>query len=170
MPLEQKPLKLYIYDSRFSRSTNDFKTLSLNETTHSLENHVYLFENEDFPIYWFLPTADRCWWEFRAAITRLDFSDLNEILLEKQSKYFTIHWLCGTVGKLVADIISFKRPWNWLLTSNQYQLSAIIKQILLLYVLKIALFGRLWLPVTKQIPWVWIPLKPEWMRFNIIWG
>ena len=86
IPLEQKPLKLYIYDSRFSRSTNDFKTLSLNETTHSLENHVYLLENEDFPMYWFLPIADRSWWEFRAAVTRLDFSDLNEILLEKQSK------------------------------------------------------------------------------------
>ena len=86
IPLEQKPLKLYIYDSRFSRSTNDFQTLSLNETTHSLENHVYLLENADFPMYWFLPIADRCWWKFRAAITRLDFSDLNEILLEKQSK------------------------------------------------------------------------------------
>ena len=86
IPLEQKPLKLYIYDSRFSRSTNDFKTLSLNETTQSLENHVYLLKNEDFPMCWFLPIADRCWWEFRAAITRLDFSDLYEILLEKQSK------------------------------------------------------------------------------------
>ena len=86
IPLEQKPLKLYIYDSRFSRSTNDFQTFSLNETTHSLENHVYLLENEDFRMYWFLPIADRCWWEFRAAITRLDFSDLNEILLEKQTK------------------------------------------------------------------------------------
>ena len=86
IPLEQKPLKLYIYDSRFSRSTNDFKTLSLNETKHSLENHVYLLENEDFPMYWFLPIADRCWWEFRAAITPLDFSGINEILLEKQSK------------------------------------------------------------------------------------
>ena len=39
-----------------------------------------------------------------------------------------------------------------------------------LYVLKIALFGRLWLPVTKQISWVWIPLKPEWRSFNIIWS
>lgn len=27
IPLEQKPLKLYIYDSRFSTSTNDFKSL-----------------------------------------------------------------------------------------------------------------------------------------------
>ena len=50
IPLEQKPLKLYIYDSRFSRSTNVFQTLSLNETAHSLEYAAYLLENEEFPM------------------------------------------------------------------------------------------------------------------------
>ena len=35
------------------------------------------------------------------------------------------------------------------------------------YVLKKSLFGRLGTPVTKQRPWVRIPLKPEWIIFNI---
>ena len=35
------------------------------------------------------------------------------------------------------------------------------------YVLKKSLFGRLGEPVTKQRPWVRIPLKPEWIVFNI---
>ena len=35
------------------------------------------------------------------------------------------------------------------------------------YVLKKSLFGRLGEPVTKQRPWVRIPLKPEWIIFNI---
>ena len=86
IPLEQKSLKLYIYDSRFSTSTNDFKTLSLNETTHFLE-YIDLSSWKQrlsyILIYWFLPILDRCWWYFRAAITRLDFSDLKETLLEK---------------------------------------------------------------------------------------
>ena len=38
-------------------------------------------ENEDFAIYWYLQVADHCWWEFKTAAKRMDFSDLNEIIL-----------------------------------------------------------------------------------------
>ena len=84
IPVEQKPVKLYIYDSRFSTSTKDFKTLPWTKP-RSPWNIMFIFLRTK-TIYWFLPIADRCWWEFRTAITRLDFSYLNEILLEKQSK------------------------------------------------------------------------------------
>ena len=53
IPLEQKPLKLYIYDSWCSTSTNDFEALSLIKL-RTLWIRKFPLENEDFSIYWYL--------------------------------------------------------------------------------------------------------------------
>ena len=78
------------------------------------------------PIFWYLQVTDRWRWEFRTAITPLDFSDLDEMLLENIIN--TIKTLAlSSSWTPITNSISFKRPWNWLLTTNQF-LSAIMKQ------------------------------------------
>ena len=100
---------------------------SLNETKNSLAQNFYLLQGEDFPIFWYLQVTDRWRWEFRTAITPLDFSDLDEMLLENIIN--TIKTLAlSSSWTPITNSISFKRPWNWLLTTNQF-LSAIMKQI-----------------------------------------
>ena len=65
------------------------KTLSSNENTLSLGLNDYPVENEDFPIIWYLQVIDRCGWDSGTAITRLDISDLNEILLKNRVSNIT---------------------------------------------------------------------------------
>ena len=84
IPLEQRPVYLWNYDFWCSKSTIDCKTLSSNENTLSLGLNDYPLENEEFPIIWYLQVIDRCGWDAGTAITRLDISDLNEILLKSR--------------------------------------------------------------------------------------
>ena len=60
IPLEQSPFTYKGTTFGGGKRANDFKTLSLNETTHSLGLHVYPLEDEDFPIVWYLQVTDRC--------------------------------------------------------------------------------------------------------------
>ena len=148
-------------------SATDFNCLSnsLNETKNSLAWNVYSFQGG----FRYLQVTDRWKWEFRTAITLLDFSDLSEILLENIISIIkTLSLALSCRWKPITNSIPLKkkkRPWNWLLTSNQF-LSAQSSNrysvhYLESYVLKIAHFGRLRLPVSKQRLWVWIPLKSE---------
>ena len=79
LPVEQ-PFTWWSCDFWCSRSATDFNCLSnsLNETKNSLAWNVYSFQGE----FRYLRVTDRWKWEFRTAITLLDFSDLSEILLE----------------------------------------------------------------------------------------
>ena len=127
---------------------------SLNETKNSLAQNFYLLQGEDFPIFWYLQVTDRWRWEFRTVITPLDFSDLNEILLENiiniiktlalpssWTPIYKLHFLWKAL-ELTADIHINFCQLSW----NRYSVPYLES-----YVLKIALVeGRLWLPITKQ--------------------
>ena len=148
-----------------AESATDYNCLSnsLNETKNSLAWNVYPFQGE----FRYLQVTDRWKWEFRTAITLLDFSDLSEILLENIINIIkTLSLALSCSWKPITNSISFKRPWNWLLTSINFCQLSLSEQIFS------ALFGILCLEnctfwyrlrslVTKQRLWVWIPLKWE---------
>ena len=144
IPLEQSPFTYKGTTFGGGKRANDFKTLSLNETTHSLGLHVYPLEDEDFPIVWYLQVTDRCWWDFRTVITLLNVSDLNKILLEKNINIInTLTLSCS--WSLIASFLGI----------DYWHLSAVIKQIHWIILNPTtwnlpSLHGRLRAPVTKQ--------------------
>ena len=150
-----------------AESATDFNRLSnsLNESKNSLAWNVYSFQGE----FRYLQVTDRWKWEFWTAITLLDFSDLSEILLENIINIIkTLSLALSCSWKPITNSIPLKKkkkglgtdrwhPINFCpLSSNRYSVHYLGS-----YVLKIALFGRLRLPVSKQRLWVWIPLKSE---------
>ena len=88
---------------------------------------------------------------YKTAITLLDVSDLNEVVLE--NIILSKHWLCRSVENRSQTPFPLKglgidcwNPINFCqLSSNRYSVHYLES-----YVLKIALLGRLWLPITKQ--------------------
>ena len=109
-------------------------------------------------------------------MTRLDISDLNEILLKNRVSDIKtlLCWVTGEApshkNKRLQSPVPFKglridcwHPYLFRqLSSNRFSGSFEILRLG-----KKSLFGRLGAPVTKQRPWVRIPLKPEWIIFNI---
>ena len=92
------------------------------------------------------------------AISRLHVFHLNEIFLKNRINNIKTLALLRT-WKVIADSISFKRPWNCLLDYchrfefNQHRLG--------LQVLKMSFFDTLGAPLNKQMLWVWIPPRRE---------
>ena len=124
---------------------------------------LYPLEDEGFTIFWYLQVAHDCWW----TISRLHVFHLNEIFLKNRINNIKTQVLLRT-WKLIADSISFKRPWNCLLDYchrfefNQHRLG--------FQVLKMVFFGTLGAPLNKQMLWVWIPLRRERINSSIIRG
>jgi len=150
IPLEQRPVYPWNYDFWCSKSTTDCRTLSSNENTLSLGLNDYPVEKEDFPIIWYFQVIDRYGWDSGTAKTRLDISDLNEILLKNRVSNITtlLFWAIGEAPSHSNNRLQSPVPFKAL---------GIVCWHLYLFLLAII----------KQIQWiVWDPMS--WKRHSLV--